>query len=259
MSRVLLKIGRYYGISPKIIKKCLIHPNISEYKLLRVIYRLIESKLSLYSTYEIYPQYPPIEMFRSYFSNFDIQACLKNGCLDDTQIYESDIRYENKQNIMYEDQNEIFSLGRPPSHGISYQYILKYDFFPLDLRKAFEVLIEDITGMNQYQIEVRLIYYFFEEDEDNYILGEHEDNNSYTILVYLERDNVKDIFYIQDEAGKYELVPSEQIWKNNEILVLKPDLRLSDGEFMQTASHKGVFKKINKNKSGKRVILSIMV
>lgn len=90
------------------------------------------------------------------------------------------------------------------------------------------------------------------------------DNNYQTIIMYLDKYNVTDIFYIAMKGQDVELIDSVAMWKDKSMLIMgenktKKNIPHVKNDESWMPKHGGLFMKQDRSKSGYRKILSIFV
>ncbi len=141
-------------------------------------------------------------------------------------------------------------------HGCCHNHHINDYAIPENIHTVIKKIIKDNNKEEyEFKYEVSILKYTFDTNEYIYNLNFHDDNNYQTIIMYLDRYNVTDLFYIATKNGDVELVNLDvSMWQNKGMLILGENKTLKN-----MPKHGGLFMKQNKNKSAYRKILSIFI
>ncbi len=192
------------------------------------------------------------KIIREYFNNVSLKDCVK-------EEYKSECNYKHDLGLKKE------------QHGTCHHYTIIN--IPKNVNDEIKVIINNNTSHTDFKYVVKIINYTFDINEYIYNLDFHDDDNKQTIIMYLDKDNVNDLFYIEGEHIGMDSIDKksdynfyiEEVRQNMNLINLDDDmwnkgemLVLGDGSKSMPV-HGGIFMKQNKNKKAYRKILSIFV
>lgn len=140
-------------------------------------------------------------------------------------------------------------------HGSCWNHTLHNEMIPKHIHEEITKIIKSNNKeVYEFKYNINILKYTFDTNEYIYNLYTHEDNNYQTIIIYLDKYNVTDIFYIVNDNTGPELINSDVMWKDKSMLIMGKDKTKKN-----LPKHGGLFMKQDRSKSGYRKILSIFV
>lgn len=102
----------------------------------------------------------------------------------------------------------------------------------------------------KFEFSVQIVNYIMKKDELHCFIQEHEDECHQTLILYIEKDNCREEFYIENE--KVETAP---LWQDNEKVLIFGGAKFTK----HGLNHHGDIVKIDPKKEAHRTILNIFI